>query len=103
MLELAVACFAVVAVVWAVLLYRFHVALVAVDPELAGRAGKPSLFFAAFNGHVGRVQWINRRDLATGRYASLAPQAGRLRMAAWAMIACLLWIGAASLRGFPLD
>lgn len=100
MLELALTCFAIAAAAWAVLLHRFHVSLAAIDPELARRAGKPSLFFTAFNGHTTLIGLIGRRDLERSRHASLAPQARRLRGVAWVMIACLVWIGVASLAAF---
>ena len=79
---LPAASLALFVVAWSFLLHRFRGAAAMVDPELAARIGTPSLLRRAFDGHAGLIERIGRRDLDTGRYASLDPWAGRLRLVA---------------------
>ncbi|MCZ2103399.1 MAG: hypothetical protein OZ923_02605 [Comamonadaceae bacterium] len=77
---------------WAVLLYRLHVALHGIDPDMSGRIGTPSLFWTPFHGHALLVELIRRRDLRGTRYAPLATLAVVMRVWALATIAATVWL-----------
>jgi len=92
MLATAVALVVLLYAGWAFLLYRLHVALRAVDPQLSDQIGQPSLFWTPFNGHVLLVGLIRRRDLADTRYAPLAARARVMRVWAIATVAATGWV-----------
>lgn len=77
---------------WAWLLYRLHVGLHAIDPELSDQIGRPSLFWTPFHGHALLVELIRRRDLRCTRYAPLAPLASVMRVWALATLAATAWL-----------
>lgn len=77
---------------WAYLMYRLHVALCRIDPEMSEQIGKPSLFWTPFNGHVLLVKLVRRRDLGSTRYAALAPLARVMRVWAVATIVATAWL-----------
>lgn len=77
---------------WAVLLYRLHVGLHGIDPEMSGRIGTPSLFWTPFHGHALLVELIRRRDLRATRYAPLATLAAVMRVWALVTIASTVWL-----------
>lgn len=92
MLAAAVLAVIVLFVGWFWLLYQFHRALDAIDPALSRQIGKPSLFWTAFNGHRILVDLMRRGDLASSRYAPLAPQARVLRVYALLIVAAIAWM-----------
>jgi len=83
---------------WAWLLYRLHVALVAIDPALAAEIGRPSLFWTPFWGHRHLVELIRRPDLEDSAYAPLAGQARLMRGWAVATLAVTGWLAWQALR-----
>lgn len=77
---------------WFYLLYRFHVALEIVDPELSQKIGKPSIVWTAYNGHRILINLARRRDLINGPYASLAMLAMMVRLWAYALVGAMVWL-----------
>ena len=98
MLAAAVLAVAILFVGWFWLLYQFHRGLEAIDPKLSRQIGKPSLFWTAFNGHRILVELMRRGDLASSRYAPLAPQARALRVYVLLIIAAIAWMLWAALQ-----
>lgn len=92
MLEVSVIVTVLLYAGWACLLYRLHVALETIDPDLCDRIGKPSPFWTPFNGNAHLVQLIRRRDLGSSRYAALHGQARVMRVWAVATIAATVWL-----------
>ncbi len=92
MLKIAVVVTVLLYAGWAWLLYRLHAALETVDPDLCARIGKPSLFWTPFNGHAQLVELIRRKDLGSGRYATLQGLALTMRVWAVATIAATVWL-----------
>ena len=98
MLEASLLAAAVLWAGWFWLLYRFHVAVDRIDPEVSKEIGEPSLFWTAFNGHVRLVKLMRPLDLPDPRYAPLETQARVLRAWAIFLVATIAWLAWLSWR-----